>query len=643
MIVFLSHTERNSKMAARIWKISLALPLLSLMTFSAVMPALAAPRLDGPTDPAELEAFIDDFMAAHLEPNHVAGAAISVVKDGQVFFAKGYGYADVQNRVPVDPDTTLFDTGSVGKPFTWTAVMQLVEQGKLDLNADVNTYLDFNIPATYPEPITLIHLMTHTPGLEERLYGIEASTPEKLVPLGEWLARNIPARVRRPGEFSSYSNYGASLAGYVVQRVSGMSYDEYIETNILKPLGMVNTTSRQPLPPELAAQMSGGYTYANGAYQAERFQLLNIAPAGSVRASATDMARFMIAHLQNGRYGEARILEEATARQMQRRLFTHDERVWGYTYGFFDQTKNGQRIIWHSGETDFFKSALWLLPDHNVGLFVSTNSPGGETLRNLLFEAFMDRYYPMELQPLHPPADFAKRATRFTGSYQLNSHSYATWEKVLGLFGYVATMSIGAADDGTLIVDAQRFVETEPLVFRAVDGDDVLIFREDAQDNIKYVFSGRRAFEKQVWYEVPLVHYVLLATCMLLFISVIIAAPVGFFVSRSRADRQPQPRPAHAARWALGGAAALSLSFVVLFVVATDPIKVLTGEAPLLNVLGFISIPLAFLTIGAVVFTVLAWKNQYWDMAERVYYTLVTLAAVAFVGFLHYWDLLGAI
>ena len=195
-------------MAARIWNISLALLLLSLMTFSAVAPALAAPRLDGPTDPAELETFIDGLMAAQMEPNHIAGATISVVKDGQVFFAKGYGYADVKNRVLVDPDTTLFSTGSVGKPFTWTAVMQLVEQGKLDLNADVNTYLDFKIPATYPEPITLIHLMTHTPGFEDRVYGIEASTPEKMVPLGQWLARNIPARVRQK----------YSLAGGVISR-----------------------------------------------------------------------------------------------------------------------------------------------------------------------------------------------------------------------------------------------------------------------------------------------------------------------------------------------------------------------------------------------------------------------------------------
>lgn len=186
-------------------------------------------------------------------------------------------------------------------------------------------------------------------------------------------------------------------------------------------------------------------------------------------------------------------------------------------------------------------------------------------------------------------------------------------------------------------------METEPLVFRAVDGDDMLIFREDAQGNTKYAFLGTRAFEKQAWYEVPLVHYVLLATCMLLFLSVIIAALVNLFVDRRRTDRQPQPRLARAARWVLSGAAVLSLAFVALFVIATPDAKVLTGEAPLLNVLGFISIPLAVLAIGLVVFTVLEWKNHYWNIAGQVYYTLVTLAAVAFVWLLNYWNLLGAI
>jgi len=186
----------------------------------------------GPTDPAELEAFLDDLFAKDVEEYHIAGAAVAVVKDGKLFFAKGYGYADIENGIPVDPEQTLFSIGSVTKTFTWTAVMQLVEQGKLDLNADVNTYLDFRIPDTYPQPITLKHLLTHTSGFEQRLLGSLVTDPNDLMPVREGIISYMPARVRPPGEAAGYSNYNAMLAGYIVARVSGQPYDQYLQEHI---------------------------------------------------------------------------------------------------------------------------------------------------------------------------------------------------------------------------------------------------------------------------------------------------------------------------------------------------------------------------------------------------------------------------
>src|SRR5215475_13481948 len=139
----------------------------------------------GPTTPAEMESFMDGFMAVQLPTAGVAGVTVSVVKDGQLFFAKGYGYADPDKRIPVDPDKTLFRPGSISKTFTWTAVMQLVEQGKLDLDVDVNTYLrDFKLPATFAAPVTLRNLMTHTAGFEDGGAGyLFKDTPNELVPL----------------------------------------------------------------------------------------------------------------------------------------------------------------------------------------------------------------------------------------------------------------------------------------------------------------------------------------------------------------------------------------------------------------------------------------------------------------------------
>src|SRR5215216_4077874 len=276
-----------------------------------------------PTDPAELEAFLDEELGREMEKHHIAGAAVSVVKDGELFFTKGYGYADLENKIPVDPERTIFRIGSVGKVFTWTAVMQLVEQGKLDLDEDINTYLDFRIPDTYPQPITLKDLMTHTSGFEDRWLDSVVSDPSDLVPAREWLVSYMPARVHPPGDIVGYSNYNAMLAGYIVARVSGEPYDQYIQEHILNPLGMVHTTAKPSMPPNIRAHTSVGYVYEDGSFKefpdtsgmgqraleyADMGQPA-LVPAGDMQASATDMARFMIVHLQDDRYSDTNIAE----------------------------------------------------------------------------------------------------------------------------------------------------------------------------------------------------------------------------------------------------------------------------------------------------------------------------------------------
>src|SRR5215217_40897 len=227
----------------------------------------AASQQQGPTDPAELEAFLDEELGSEMEKHHIAGAAVSVVKDGKLFFAKGYGDADLEKGIPVDPEQTVFRIGSVGKVFTWTAVMQLAEQGKLDLDEDINTYLDFRIPDTYPQPITLKDLMTHTSGFETRYFEVAALDADDQLPTREWLVSHMPARVRPPGEYAAYSNYGTSLAGYIVARVSGEPYEQYIQEHILNPLDMVHTTAQWPMPLNMRAHASVGYKYEDGAFQ----------------------------------------------------------------------------------------------------------------------------------------------------------------------------------------------------------------------------------------------------------------------------------------------------------------------------------------------------------------------------------------
>jgi CubicO group peptidase (beta-lactamase class C family) len=624
----------------------------------------ASSQQQGPTDRAEMEAFIDKELGKEMEKRHIAGAAVSVVKDGKLFFAKGYGDADLKKGIPVDPEQTTFRIGSVTKLYTWTAVMQLAEQGKLDLNADVNTYLDFRVPDTYPQPITLKDLMTHTAGFEDRYYEMLAKNPNDLMPPREWLVSHMPARVRPPGEVAAYSNYGAALAGYIVARVSGEPYDQYVQEHILNPLGMAHTTARLPTPQDVRAHASEGYTYEDGAFKAfpdySDMGQPAMAPAGGMQSSATDMARFMIAQLRDGRPGDANaaeqsILNESTLRRMHSTLYTPDPRLLGTAHGFFDFTDNGQRTIGHSGGSDPIYSLLLLLPDQNLGVFVVYNSEGGRdlTLQHLGFQrAFFDHYYPSPaLKPIEPPADFAERAGRFVGSYRITGStpgtSYTTLEKVGVLFG-MSTVKISDGGDGTLLFTNPwgkwRFVEAKPLYFRKVDGQFHILFREDERGRITHMFTDYTpmfAFEKLKWYETSAFNMALAAGCVLAFLSMIAVAAVRFIRYRRQSGyRKADPRGARVAYQIVVGISILNLLFVVGTVLSFNPVP-LFGVSMIYKIVLGLGVLSAVLTVGALIYGVLAWKRSYWGIAARVHYTLVTVAAVAFVWFLNFWNLLG--
>src|SRR5688572_3113346 len=250
-------------------------------TSAAPAPADAMP---GPTDrltAADLEAWLDGFMPYALEQTDVAGSVVAVVKDGKVVLEKGYGFSDLAKRTPVDAQRTLFRPGSISKLFTWTAVMQLVEQGKLDLDADVNQYIDFKIPPYNGKPVTLRNIMTHTSGMEEVIRGLIANDEKEILPLEATLKHWIPARIYEPGSTPAYSNYATALAGYIVQRVSGMPFEQYVAKNIFAPLQMQHSSFSQPLEKHLMPLVSKGYKTASDG-KPQPYEYINLAPAGSL-------------------------------------------------------------------------------------------------------------------------------------------------------------------------------------------------------------------------------------------------------------------------------------------------------------------------------------------------------------------------
>src|SRR6185437_7538968 len=428
---------------------------------------------------ADVVSWLDGLVPYAMQSGDIAGGVVVVVKDGQILAEKGYGYSDVAAKKAVDPETTLFRPGSITKLFTWTAVMQLVEQGKLDLDVDINRYLDFRIPARDGEPITLRNLMTHTPGFEERLKGLMSSHP--VPPLGDDLKSWIPKRIFDPGKTPAYSNYGADLAGYIVQRVSGEAYVDYIDHHIFAPLGMLRSSMRQPLPAALQVSMSKGYRLASG--PAEYYEYTD-PPAGSLAATGADMARFMIAHLQNGAFNGVQILKPQTAVQMHAAQPKIYPALNGMALGFYETSRNGHRVIAHNGGTQFFRSDLHLFLDDGVGIFISLNSDGRGTaagdLHEALFHGFADRYFP-STAPLPEPRIDAGTATAHAalvaGHWESSRRSASSF---LSLTGLLNSMKISANPDGTILLPrlghAERtpWREIAPFVWREVDGQNKL-------------------------------------------------------------------------------------------------------------------------------------------------------------------------
>jgi CubicO group peptidase (beta-lactamase class C family) len=567
------------------------------------------PARRGPTDARELEAFLDGLMLAHLEDHHIAGATVSVVRNGELLLAKGYGFSDNDKRTPVDPARTLFRVGSVSKLFTWTAVMQLVEQGKLDLDTDVNRYIDFTIPATYPQPITLRHLLTHTPGFEERGIGLFSGKNE---PRSTWLPANLPTRVRPPGTFSAYSNYGTTLAGYIVERAAGMSWEEYVEKNILQPLGMTGSTAREPIPDALKANMSGGYKWDGNELDPEDFEIVgSSAPAGSVSATATDMARFMIAHLNDGTLGDARILADSTARLMHSRAFSHDDRINGFALGFYEKSSHGLRIIGHGGDTQWFHTDLALIPSESLGVFVSYNSAGGGELSfGPFLEAFLDQYYPVQPLPRVAGSDSVP-VERYAGAYRVNRSSYTTLEKA---FGLASVVSVGKdPESGVIVVNSplgtQKLVPTGPALFRDMDGSGRVAFRADEDGQATHLFldaAPMLAFERLAWYQAPALHLTLAGIAILLFLSVLIAVPVRWLLYRRFPELKAAAAPTRTPRRLAAAVALLNIAFLIgLAVLLGDPVAfLLRGEIGPLKVLLILPLLAAVLTLGLLWFAV---------------------------------------
>ena len=620
------------------------------LTMFLMLPLLLARAQTPSLTPADIESFLDGVIPLQLAREDIAGAVIAVVKDGKILFAKGYGYSDVAKRTPVSPEATLFRPGSISKLFTWTAVMQLVDQGKLDLDSDVNQYLDFKIPDTYPKPITLRNIMTHTSGFEETDKELFLPDVKDLKPLDDYLKTHLPQRIFPPGVTPAYSNYATCVAGYIVQRVSGQPYDDYIESHILKPLGMAHTSFRQPLPDALKPLLSNGYNVASK--PAKPFEVVQPWPAGSSSVSANDMTHLMIAHLQDGQFEGVQILRPETARLMHSRQFENNPRLNGMALGFYEETRNGHRIIGHGGDTICFHSDLHLMPDAAMGFFISYNSAGkGEiSPRSAVWNQFLDRYFPYT-PPAATMVPNAEDARMVSGDYIISRRSQTT---ILSLVTLLGELKVTQNDDGTISGSAfkelsgqpKHFREIAPLLFREVNGQSLLGFkRDDSGRLVMAIDFPFMVFQKARWYERSLFNMIILIGSLTVFALTLLLWPVAALVRRHygrKLDLSPAER-----RWRLlvRMVCAVDLAFVLAFLAALsgasdDPSKLNRGLDPVLHIVELIGFVGVLGTLAA-----LYNSSRFWNYRDRwwwakIHHAGIALACLGFSWFVLHWHVL---
>ena len=600
-------------------------------------------------DAEEVEAFLGGVISSQINQNRVPGAVVSVVKNGELLFSKGYGYSDLEEGISVNPESTLFRPGSISKLFTWTAVMQLVEEGKLDLDEDINSYLNFTIPGD--QPITLRNIMTHTPGFEDIGEGLFFLSEEEMLTLEEFLKTYQPARVFPPGEIMAYSNYATGLAGYIVELVSEMDFADYIEENIFQPLAMDNSTFRQPLPEDLNEDLAGAYKYAGGQYHQGDFEYISNNAAGAMSTTAEDMANFMLAHLQLGSFGDNQILQEETALEMQNYHYTHHPEIQGMALGFARGENNGEQVISHTGATILFYSGLYLLPEHDLGLFVSY-SGGSPMQMSMLFSSFMDRYFPGDLngQSEAGHTDISMDKELLAGEYHSTRSNFTGLEKIQGL---LQRAGVGFTDDGFLNLkiygDSLQLKEIEPGLYqnRNYHGGQIIdkvAFIDDNEHGTLLAAGGPGVFQKIDWYESSLLLGGLTVLTLILSIWIIISGLRKFIIQKIFRQKLSITD-----RIGITGTLMVltSLSIIIFFtgvLIIFGSINPAYGMPDIIfsdfGTFEEVIFVLPYLITGLIalvfIFTLGSWLKKTYSLYRRLSYSLYALAGLGFIWVMYY-------
>ncbi len=598
-------------------------------------------------DTLALEAFMDGVILATMDEMKIAGASVSLIHNGELLLNKGYGYTNIEAGNKVDPGKSLFRLGSISKLFTWIAVLQQVEQGNLSLDADINRYLtSFSIPDTYDEPVTLRCLMSHTPGFEDVLLHLFLREGDPVAPLEEQFRKKLPRRIQPPGQEAAYSNHGTGLAQLLVEKASGMPFEEYTESYIFSPLDMNSSTFRQPVPDDLKPDLSTGYAWQEGQFKPRGFEVIPMTGAGGASSTASDMAVFMKALLNQTRHDTISLLDSATYAIMQEPVLQHAPGMNPALHGFIDLSREHIRIIGHPGNTFLFHCLLALFPEHNMGLFLSFNGENAQPSYLKVLDHFLSRYFPA---PPDPPAAIdlsSEYLEGFAGQYIPNRRPHSSLLKIIGA---INPLEVAAREGGLQVRD--MFGETHAIL----PVDSTTFFLENRNTFVGFSRNGEKPADKLYLSDYPItafdrvsgmynLQYNLIITVItLLCMMYILFIWPWLYFARRQYDKKPRalhnlPVFPKFIAWITS---LFFLLFYILLFASAGGEEIIFGIPAGIKVALFFpvaAIPLTLIMIGSNFYI---WKVPRTRNLSRIFYGMATLAFLLSFWQLHFWNLLG--
>jgi CubicO group peptidase (beta-lactamase class C family) len=654
----------GSLAAGKVWVnaalLSAAIGLMGLTALGVASAQVALSSRSQPIPRAALDGFVDGAVLAAMEDHDIAGVTVAVVQGGQVVLLRGYGVADAEGT-PVDPEQTLFRIGSVSKTFAWLTLLQEADEGRVRLEAPVNDYLpdELHIPDQgIANPLRVIDLMAHATGFEDTQFGhLFVNSPENILSQAQYLQRYRPNRVREPSEGSSYSNYGAAL-GAEIATLSGGAPDfaTLAEQRLLGPAGMTSTTFREfypareglpaPMPEALHARVAQGMTWSGSRFVARDTEYITgVAGAGSAYSTAADMARYMRLWLGRGEIDGVRVYSDAVATQTRTPILQTRAGVNAWAHGFLDFTyQDGLHVYGHNGGTLYFLTNMMMVPDLDLGIFISTNSPGGGALTETLPPRLVRHFYGRAIDPVRPgDATFAQRVQLYAGEYLHSRRAFSGLEGFVGLV--TSRRTLAATADGYLSSDgvAEFAPTSDPALFAARQGEALLWFALDGEGRSTSFRQESNAviWTRAAWWQSSNILLIPVALAMMAAIASLVGACVRFGRKLPASGAQ---RFSGAAEIVVSGLVLASATFLALWIAASEDEAAIAFDwpGPLMSSASWAALIAALGSVALLALLPIAWRGRDgWSLWRKLRHSGAVVSFVALGAVLFAWGALS--